>query len=115
MACTNVSGAVAQIQTVVNERNDEYNKASALSTGALRNGATVKSDLRLALLNSLDADKDYLAWAQQQESECPSQTSAYDDALTADGQASNSKSAFVSVWNPIASTYGFAPASTGNI
>jgi serine/threonine-protein kinase len=116
MACTNLPGAVAQIQTVVNQRNAEYNKASAFSTGALRNGATVKNDLMLALLNSLDADKDYLTWAQQQESgPCPAQTSAYDDALTADGQANNSKFAFVSVWNQIAAAYGFAPASAGNI
>jgi len=116
MSCTNLPGDVAQIQTVVNQRTAEYNKASALSTDALPNGAALKNDLRLALLNSLDADKDYLAWAQQQESNgCPSQSSAYSSALTADGQAENSKQVFVSVWNPIAETYGYAPASASSI
>ena len=116
MKCNNLGADVAQIQTVVNQRSTEYNKASALAVGALPNGAVVKNDLRLALLNSLDADKDYLAWAQAQETNgCPSQSSAYSSALTADGQAEQSKTAFVNVWNPIAATYGFPQASASNI
>jgi serine/threonine protein kinase len=116
MNCTNLAGAVAQIQQVVNQRNDEYNNASNLSTQALPNGVTLKSDLMLALLNSLDADKDYLAWAQHEENvACPSQSSAYNDALNADGTASQAKQAFVGEWNPIARTYGYQQQSEGTI
>jgi serine/threonine-protein kinase len=116
MNCTNLAGAVAQIQTVVNQRRAEYSKASALSTGALPNGATLKNDLALALLNSLAADKDYLAWAKHEQNfSCPSPSSAYDQALTADGQASNSKQIFVTEWNPIARTYGYPQTSQGSI
>jgi tRNA A-37 threonylcarbamoyl transferase component Bud32 len=116
MDCSNLGADVAQIQAVVNQRSTEYNKASALDVGALPNGAVVKNDLRLALLNSLDADQDYLAWAQaQQTNGCPSQSSAYSSALTADGQAEQSKNAFVLVWNPIAATYGFPQASASSI
>ena len=107
--CTNLSSAVHQIQNVVNQRSAEYNQASALSTSALANGPAVKSDLIAALRNSLDADKDYLAWAQQQlNPECAptAQSSAYIAANNASHQASASKEAFIRVWNPVAGQYG---------
>ena len=116
MNCANVPGAVAQIQQVVSQRQAEYNKASALTTDALPNGSTLKNDLMLALRNSLDADKDYLAWARHELNfGCGSQSSAYDAALTADGTASQSKAAFVAVWDPIAGTYGYPQASASSI
>ena len=65
-ACTNLSGAVSQLQGVVNQRASEYGRASALPTSALPDGAKVKSELVAALGSSLKADRDYLTWAQQQ-------------------------------------------------
>src|SRR4029077_17779516 len=107
--CTNLSRAVRQIQNVVNQRSTEYNQASALSTSALANGAAVKSGLIAALRNSLDADKEFLAWAQQQLNPgCPptAQSSAYNAAHNASQQAGASKRAFVQVWDPVAARYG---------
>jgi len=100
--CTNLSSAVRQIQNVVNQRSTEYKQASALSTSALANGAAVKSDLIAALRNSLDADKDFLTWAQQQLSPgCTptTQSSAYNAAYNASQQAGASKKAFIQVWD----------------
>ncbi len=114
--CTNLSSAVHQIQTVVNQRSAEYNQASALSTSALANGPTMKSDLIAALRNSLDADKDYLTWAQQQlNPECAptAQSSAYIAANNASHQASAAKEAFIRVWNPVAAQYGIQLKSPG--
>jgi len=114
--CTNLSSAVHQIQTVVNQRSAEYNQASALSTSALANGPTVKSDLISALRNSLNADKDYLTWAQQQlNPECAPtvQSSAYIAANNASHQAGASKEAFIRVWNPVAAQYGIQLKSPG--
>ena len=114
--CTNLSSAVHQIQNVVNQRSAEYNQASALSTSALANGPTVKSDLIAALRNSLDADKDYLTWAQQQlNPECAptAQSSAYIAANNANYQASASKEAFIRVWNLVAAQYGIQLKSPG--
>ncbi len=114
--CTNLSSAVHQIQNVVNQRGAEYNQASALSTSAVANGPTVKSDLIAALRNSLDADKDYLTWAQQQlNSECAptAPSSAFIAANNASYQASASKEAFIRVWNPVAAQYGIQPKSPG--
>ena len=114
--CTNLSSAVPQIQNVVNQRSTEYNQASALSTSALANGAAVKSDLIAALRNSLDADKDFLTWAQQQLNPgCTptAQSSAYNAAYNASQQAGASKKAFIQVWDLVAAQYGVQQKSPG--
>jgi serine/threonine protein kinase len=114
--CTNLSSAVRQIQNVVNQRSTEYSQASALSTSALANGAAVKSDLIAALRNSLDADKDFLTWAQQQLNPgCTptAQSSAYNAAYNASQQAGASKKAFIQIWDPVAAQYGIQQTSPG--
>ena len=114
--CTDLSSAVGQIQNVVNQRNTEYNQASALSTSALANGAAVKSDLIAALRNSLDADEDFLTWAQQQLNPgCTptAQSSAYNAAYNASQQAGAAKQAFIQVWDPVAAQYGIQQKSPG--
>jgi serine/threonine protein kinase len=114
--CTNLSSAVRQIQNVVNQRSTEYNQASAVSTSALANGAAVKSDLIAALRNSLDADKDFLTWAQQQLNPgCTptAQSSAYNAAYNASQQAGASKKAFIQVWDLVAAQYGIQQKSPG--
>jgi hypothetical protein len=116
--CTDVSGAVGQIQDAVNQRGAEYNQAAALSTFALANGTIVKTDLIAALRNSLNADRDYLTWAAQQLNlGCApaTQSSAYNAAYNADQQADAAKEAFVQVWNPVAARYGIRQESPGSI
>ena len=57
------------------------------------------------------ADRDYLAWAQQQQAACtPSgQSAAYSTALHANGAADAAKQAFARVWNRVAPKYGIRP------
>jgi Protein kinase domain len=115
--CGRVPRAVNQMQRVVNQRSLEYRRASALSLTAIGHGAAVKSDLLAALRNSLDADRDYLAWARQERGGCKpaSQSAAYNAAFSADSQAGTSKQAFVQVWNPVATKYGMPQESAGDI
>ena len=114
-SCTAVAAAVGQIQQVVSQRSSEYQRASAVSTATLANGAAVKSDLLAALHSSLVADRDYLTWAQQQSSGCtPGAASrAYNAAVRADEQAVAAKGTFVQAWNQIAAKYGL-PAKTSS-
>jgi serine/threonine protein kinase len=116
-SCARLPAAVSQIQQVVNQRSTEYSRASALSTAALANGATVKSDLLAALRNSLQADRDYLTWARQQLAGCrpgaPSR--AYNAAIGADQQADVAKGTFVRVWNPVAAKYGLPAETTSSL
>ena len=116
--CTDLSGAVASIRNVVDQRVGEYNQASALSTAALASGAIVKSDLITALRDSLAADREYLTWAQQElTSGCTpdAQSSAYNAAYQADQLADVSKDAFIQVWNPVAARYGVQQKSPASI
>lgn len=116
--CGRLPRAVDQMQRVVNQRSLEYRRASALSLTALANGAAVKSDLLAALRNSLNADRDYLAWARQERAggcKPASQSAAYNAAFSADSQAGTSKEAFVQVWNPVATKYGMPQESAGDI
>jgi serine/threonine protein kinase len=117
-ACTNLSGAVSQIQTVADQRTAEYDQASALSTADLASGAIVKSDLITALRDSLNADRDYLTWARQQLSTgCTpgAQSSAYLTAYDADQQANAAKAQFALIWDPIATRYGVNQESPNSI
>jgi len=115
--CTDLSSAVSQIQNAVIQRNAEYNQASALSTSALADGTIVKTDLTVALRSSLDADRDFLAWAQQLKLGCAAatQSSAYNAAYQADQLANAAKEAFIQVWNPVAAQYGIRQESPGSI
>lgn len=116
--CTNLAAAVSQIQTVVNQRSAEYRQARALATSAIRNGTAVKMDLKLALLNSLNADRDYLVWARQkQRVGCVlgSQSADYNAAYAADRKASASKARFVILWDPIAQSYHLPTVTAGSL
>ncbi len=117
-ACGDLSGAVSQLQNVVNQRASEYGRASTLETSALPDGTKVKSALITALSSSLTADRDYLTWAQQQlAGGClpSSQSSAYNTAFSASQRADAAKQAFVQVWNPVAARYGVAQNSPRDI
>ncbi len=114
-SCTNVSGAVSGIQRVVNERGTEYNQAVALSTSALANGAALKSDLLTVLRDSLNADRDYLRWAQQQNNPGCTPAAPSGTFTTADQQAGTAKKAFLQLWNPIAAKYGLPQKSPTSI
>ena len=115
--CANLLTAITQIQAVVNQRSAELSQASALSATALPDGAALKSDLIAALRSSLDADENYLTWAQQQQSSgCTPDgaSSAYGAAADAGEQADAAKDVFARAWNPVAVRYGIAQISSGS-
>ena len=116
--CSSLASATSQIQAVASQRNAEYRRAKALAMGGLANGTAVKSDLLAALRASLDADRDYLTWARRQlRSGCrpASRSPAYNNAVSADGQAGSAKATFVQAWNPVAAKYGDPQESPGDI
>jgi hypothetical protein len=112
--CTDLPSAVSQIQNAVSQRSAEYSQASALSTSALADATIMKTDLTAALRSSLAADRDYLAWAQQQlTAGCApaTQSNAFNAAYTADQQANVAKEGFVQLWDPVAARYGMQQQS----
>jgi hypothetical protein len=116
--CRHLPRDAASIRRVVNQRSAEFRNVQALSTGAMAKGGLVKADLLSALRNSLAADRAYLTWVRQQmNSGCTptSQSSAYQAAQTADGQADAAKRSFVQVWNSVAARYRLPQKSPGDI
>jgi serine/threonine protein kinase len=104
--------AEGTLQQAITTRQNILQGLQTVSVGALPNGAQLVSALRTAMQNSLDADYDYHAWMADLASSgspCgsnPNQDSHYVAAGTADNAATTSKEAFLSLWNPMAPTYG---------
>jgi len=69
-ACTNLPQNVQQIQQVRDQPPDRIQPSPGTVNRRAAHGALLKSDLTKALFYSLTADSDYLAWAEQQESNC---------------------------------------------
>jgi serine/threonine protein kinase len=112
--CIDRPRSVRQIRQVRDQRQAEYDQAQTLQTGALSNGAELKSDLTQALSASLSADNDYLTWAQQQEADCQAGT-APPGISSANTQALNDKTSFIGLWNPIADQYGLQQETTSTM
>lgn len=110
--CMNLTGAVSQIQQSANDRQTELNAANGLSADALQNGSTLKSYLIQALQHSLDADDEYLSWAQQEAASCQFESQP---AIPDNIPSTRYKNLFVGLWNPIAIQYGLPTASASTM
>ena len=106
------AAAETTIGQAITTRQNILQGLQTLSVGALPNGAQLISALRTAIQNSLDADNDYHAWMADLVSSgnsCgsnPNQDSNYVNGGSASSAATTSKEAFLSLWNPMAPTYG---------
>jgi hypothetical protein len=118
-SCTDLSTAATTIQNVASQRSTELSEASALSTGALPNGAALQSDLVNLLQYSMQADQDFQRWAQQMISNgCTDpapETGKYQAGFSASKQAGVAKTAFLKLWNPIAVQQGLPTRSSNFI
>jgi hypothetical protein len=121
--CTNlsssqISGDVAAIQSSASQRQSEYNHAQSITVSALPSGSTLKSQLTRALFYSLQADNNYLTWAQEEQNGCfvSSQSSAYNAANQFSTRANTAKDNFAGIWNTqIAPTYNQPAVSPGDL
>jgi eukaryotic-like serine/threonine-protein kinase len=100
------------LQQAISTRQNILQGLPTLSVAGLPNGTQLVSALTTAMQNSLNADTDYHAWMADLVSSgnnCgsnPNQDSNYVNGNAASSAATTSKNAFVSLWNPMAPTYG---------
>ena len=101
LSASQMSSDVAAIRTAAGQRQSEYNQAQGLTVSALPSGAAAKANLTRALFYSLQADNNYLTWAQEEQNGCfvSSQSSAYNAANNDSAQANTAKSNFANIWN----------------
>jgi serine/threonine protein kinase len=107
--CTDMASSVSTLTQIRNQRNSEYLRAQVISVSALAQGSTLKADLSQALYYSLQADDQYLNWADQQ-SRGPCHDGS-EPTPASDDQASAYKNSFTQLWNPIALQYGLTTQS----
>jgi hypothetical protein len=110
--CESLSSARQDLLNVAADRQSLVDALNAMDLSDLPDGETLRVDLGDAWNASADSDRNYASWAQQaQDAGCPPggpapRTSAHQAAQSTDRSASKSKKAFVTRWNPIASTFG---------
>jgi hypothetical protein len=116
--CVNIDQDVTQIGDIANSRSSELSQVQTLQFDKLPNGSSLKSQLMTALQVSLQIDKDYLKWAQQQQSSgCAYgfNNTYYSNASAEDNTATNDKQTFLNSWDPVASQYNLEQFSAGQI
>ena len=100
------------IQQAISTRQSILQGLQTLSVAGLPNGTQLVSTLTSAMRNSLNADTGYHAWMADLVSSgnnCgsnPNQDSNYVNGNAASSAATTSKNNFLSLWNPMAPTYG---------
>ena len=113
--CRDLTGALADMREVGEERRTQMNEVGAADLSALSNGESLRSTLVTALRHSLDADAAFVQWAEPTVSEGCANTaarrSAYSRGQAASTRAGSAKEAFLAQWNPVATGLGL-PART---
>lgn len=109
--CSGVSGALADMREVGDERRAQIAEMRGADLSALANGESLRSNLVTALNHSLDADEAFVAWASPAVSACrntAARKAAYQRGLSASERAGAAKEAFLAGWNPVATNLGLA-------
>ncbi|WP_460355554.1 hypothetical protein [Actinoallomurus acanthiterrae] len=118
--CDDLVSAAPAFQQVVQERQSELTQARQLRTDQLPGGADLKQAMIDAYSSSLDADKAYVAWAQEaQAAGCdggaPPQSANHDAAMAANDKAGPAKRRVVALWSPIAQSQGLPVYAWGEL
>jgi hypothetical protein len=112
--CTNLTAARKKLSVAATKRAELVRDLDRLELSALPGGETLRVDLEDGWDASADSDRSYASWAVEAgDAGCPPggpapHTPSYNAAQSTDQLATESKEAFVSHWNPIASDYGLA-------
>jgi hypothetical protein len=113
--CKGLPAAIAGMQRVAEQRQQQATRAQALKVDALPNGARLRGHLARAFQLSLQVDQAYLTWAQGAQG-CkgrPKPDAEYRRGGQLSNQASVSKQRFAALWAPVAKKQHL-PARTAN-
>jgi len=115
--CKMLPQAASTFTTAAKNRQALLSKLATLP-GRSALPAALLSDLRQAWQASVQADGDYAKWAEDAITHCK-KGNPKDPNLKAsfgpDGQATNGKTAFVKLWNPIATRFGLQTYTVGQL
>jgi hypothetical protein len=112
-----LAGDAQTFQKAASSRENLLSQLQALPDGSALPTQLIQ-DLSGAWQSSYQVDQDYAGWADDESSNgCTNVTSDshYQAATNLNNQATTDKTAFVNLWNPIASQYGMATYQQGGI
>jgi hypothetical protein len=106
--CTLIEKAIADLRSVGVERQSQQSSVAAFDLSALPEGEQLRALLTQALGHSLAADRSFVLWGQAvQGSGCDGGGRGdYQEAQRQSRLASDAKTRFVGVWNPVAVRHG---------
>jgi hypothetical protein len=115
--CENLSGAVADIRSVGDERQSQMDTVRNADLSALSGGETLRAGLIEALRFAWEADQGFLAWAEPTlRGGCDATDDAgYARGRSASDSAGTAKRAFLKEWNPVARASGLKTRSANDI
>ena len=111
--CGDIQTAVTTLTSDASTRTSLMRVVNSLNATAIPGGPAMVADLQQALQASAASDQNYAAWGSGIASSggctgtAPQDTN-WSSAQQTDTQATTAKNAFVSAWNPIATTLGLA-------
>ncbi|MDN3352389.1 hypothetical protein [Actinomadura sp. DC4] len=109
--CDGLAAAVPAFRRIVRDRQAELSEARKLPVDRLAPAAELQRALVDSYRFALEADRAYLAWAEETGSQdcgdaAPPSTSDLADARAADDKAAPAKRRLVALWNPVALSQG---------
>lgn len=115
-SCSNVAAALSAFHSLESHRRSLLLQLSTLDASTLSNGTLIKADLLAAWQASLAADKAYATWASDDLGFCsPNLDPNAANVDAADQAATEAKTAFTAVWNPVATSYGLPTVTQASI
>ncbi|MEV6347521.1 hypothetical protein [Actinoplanes sp. NPDC051851] len=116
--CTQLGAALADMRAVGDERRGQIAAAEAADVSAI-GGGSLRSTLISAFQSSLEADQQFVAWAEPAVTgscdDTASRSAAWEKAQAYSRQAQTYKKRFVAIWNQVAVPLGFPKRSTTDI
>ena len=111
--CARLSTALTLMRQAGDERRAEQTTLASLDLSAITAGEQARSALTQALRYSIEADEEYVKWAETKSGNgCRNSTAAqrhFDAADRQSDQAGAAKSRFLELWNPVAAEAGLPP------
>jgi hypothetical protein len=108
--CAELDRAVADMRAVGDERRQQIDTVGSAAVDRMPGGERMRTTLTEALRQALAADEGYLAWAEPTTTERCGDTAARRAAFrrgeAASTKAGAAKSAFLTLWNPVATDMG---------
>ncbi|KAB2342191.1 hypothetical protein [Actinomadura rudentiformis] len=102
-SCSTVTSDIEPLRQLINERTTHLRQARNVQTDAIPDGESLRQALVSMLQATLDADNEYLRWAERPVCTSAGKSSTITQANDA---ATTAKQSFVGLWNGIATQYG---------